>query len=103
MVLARELIKHGRITTTLAKAKAVQPLVEKIITRARKGTLRDKQLVFNVLANKTSTARIANYDRARFAGRTSGFTRITKLGPRPGDATEMVLLSFVDSPKEEKK
>lgn len=75
-ILAKELLKHGKITTTLARAKAVRPLVEKLITRAKKG--KEPPL--------------------RFAARTGGFTRIVKLGPRTGDATEMAIISFVDAP-----
>ncbi|MBI3576438.1 50S ribosomal protein L17 [Candidatus Gottesmanbacteria bacterium] len=98
MILARELIAHGQITTTLAKAKAVQPLVEKLITRAKKGSQRDKRLVFHVLADKSSTTSLMEYAKTRFGSRTSGFTRIVKLGPRVGDATEEAMLSFVDAP-----
>lgn len=97
MILARELIEHGQITTTLAKAKAVQPLVEKLITRAKKGKEADRRLVFEVLADKAMTATLMDFAKTRFANRTSGFTRIIKLGPRLGDATETAMLSFVDA------
>lgn len=103
MILARELIEHGQITTTLAKAKAVQPLVEKLITRAKKGSESDRRLVFEVLADKKITAQLMDFAKTRFAKRTSGFTRIIKLGPRLGDATEEAMLSFVDAAVEKIK
>jgi large subunit ribosomal protein L17 len=80
--LARELIARGSIRTTLARAKAVQPLVEKLVTKAKKGKATQKSLLADAAT--------------RFARRTSGFTRIVKLGPRAGDAAEEVLLQFVD-------
>lgn len=93
--LARELIKRGQIKTTLAKAKAVQPMVEKLVTRAKKG--KDTQnLVFKVLGNKESTVKLMSDAETRFSKRTSGFTRIVKMGKRMGDATEEALLMFVD-------
>lgn len=103
MNLARELIVHGQITTTLAKAKAVQPLVEKLITRAKKGKEANRRLVLAVLADKTITAMLMDFAKTRFVSRTSGFTRIIKLGPRLGDATESAMLSFVDAPVEKVK
>jgi large subunit ribosomal protein L17 len=91
--LARDLIKHGRIRTTLGKAKAVQPLVEKLVTLAKKGSVRG---VEKVLADK-DIEKLLNIDaKTRFANRSSGFTRIIKLGKRLGDATEEVFLQFVD-------
>lgn len=98
MMLARELMVRGTITTTLAKAKAVQPLVEKLITRAKKGSDVDRRRVLSVLADRMITKNLMDQAKTRFAARTSGFTRIVKLGPRLGDATEMVKLSFVDAP-----
>lgn len=99
MILARSLIQHGAMRTTLAKAKAVQPLVEKLITRAKKGKESDRRLVFRVLGDKTITATLMDFAKTRFASRTSGFTRIVKLDPRAGDATEEGMLSFVDYEK----
>lgn len=108
--LSRELIKRGTIKTTLAKAKAVQPMVEKLITRAKMG--KDaKKLVFKVLGDKESTEKLMSNAEVRFAKRSSGFTRIVKMGKRMGDATEEALLMFVDEevktevikPKTEKK
>lgn len=91
--LARDLIVHGTIRTTLGKAKAVQPMVEKLLTLAKKGSLKE---VEKVLASKDIEKMLLNDAKTRFANRTSGFTRIIKLGKRLGDATEEVFLQFVD-------
>lgn len=95
MMLTRELVVRGTITTTHAKAKAVQPLVEKLITRAKKGSEVDRRRVLSVLADRLITKNLMDQAKTRFATRTSGFTRIVKLGPRLGDATEMVRLSLL--------
>lgn len=91
--LARDLIKRGSIKTTLAKAKAVQPMVEKLVTLAKKGSVGE---VEKVLASKDIEKLLLADVKTRFAGRNSGFTRIIKLGKRLGDATEEVFLQFVD-------
>lgn len=96
MVLVRELIARGQIKTTLAKAKAVQPIVEKLITKAKRGTASDRRQMYKVLADPTTVQALLTWGKIRFASRTSGFTRIIKLGTRAGDASEEVLFSFVD-------
>jgi large subunit ribosomal protein L17 len=109
--LARDLILRGRITTTLAKAKAVQPLVEKIITNAKKGTNSGINEVRKVLADKKSVDAFLKDAKTRFAARTSEYTRIIKLGVLRSDASLMATLSFVDervetdiiAPKKENK
>ena len=103
--LARDLVIHSSIRTTLAKAKAVQSYVEKLVTLAKKGSVKE---VEKILASK-DIEKLLNMDaKTRFAGRTSGFTRIVRLGKRLGDATEEVFLQFVDdkiqeAPKPPKK
>ncbi len=92
--LARDLILRGSIKTTLAKAKAVQPQVEKLVTLAKKGSLRG---VEKILASRDIEKTLLADVKTRFAKRSSGFTRIIKLGKRLGDATEEVLLQFVDA------
>jgi len=102
--LARDIIQRGSIKTTLAKAKAVQPMVEKLVTLAKKGSVRE---IEKVLASKDIEKALLADVKTRFAGRNSGFTRVIKLGKRLGDATEEVFLQFVDerpvtSPKQPK-
>ena len=93
MVLAREVISHGQIKTTRSKAKAVQPMVEKLVTNAKKGNKRE---ILKKLADEASVKLLMSWAQERFANRNSGFTRIIKLGPRSGDGAEEVLFSFVD-------
>ena len=91
--LVRELILRGSLRTTLAKAKAVQPLAEKLVTLAKKGSDRE---VEKQLASKYTEKQLMDDAKTRFAQRKSGFTRIIRLGKRLGDSTEEVLLQFVD-------
>ena len=94
--LVRDLILRNGITTTIAKAKAVQPLIEKLITKAREGSEVNRRRVDAVITDRKITAQLFDEAKTRFAARTSGFTRIIKLGKRKGDATDIALLSFVD-------
>ncbi len=96
MVLARQLIQKSSIQTSLAKAKAVQPMVEKLITSAKKGTQSAQREILKNLSDSGSVQKLLSWAPTRFSGRTSGFTRIIKLGTRLGDGTEKVALSFVD-------
>ncbi len=95
--LARDLIRHGQLHTTYARAKAVQPLVEKLVTRAKVGSSSARQSVKNVLSDKITEKLLFADATTRFALRSSGFTRIVKLGPRSGDSAEVVMLQFVDA------
>lgn len=94
--LARELIRRGAVRTTLAKAKAVQPLIEKLVTSAKRGSAGAIIAVKRVLSDKDTEKFLLADAGTRFAARTSGFTRMVKLGPRTGDAAEEVMLQFVD-------
>ena len=94
--LARDLFLKGSLRTTLAKAKAVQPFVEKLITLAKKGTDRKKQEVLQELPYKDVVKKLFLDAETRFASRTSGFTSIVKLGTRIGDNTQIVLFRLVD-------
>jgi large subunit ribosomal protein L17 len=94
--LVRDLFIRDGITTTIAKAKAVQPLVEKLITKAKRGDEANRRRVDAVVTDRKLTAQIFDEAKTRFATRMSGFTRIIKLGKRKGDATDTALLSFVD-------
>lgn len=91
--LSRELIKRGSIKTTLTRAQAVRPLVESLVVKAKKG---EERLLFKELADKEVVKLLLRWAPTRWGSRTSGFTRLVRLGQRRGDATEEVLLSFVD-------
>lgn len=97
MILTRSLIGSGRVRTTIAKAKAIQPMVEKLITKAKSGESGALRKASMVLADNDAYKQLLEMAKERFAKRTSGFTRIVKLGTRLGDASEMVYLEFVDS------
>jgi large subunit ribosomal protein L17 len=90
------LIKHGRIETTEAKAKEVRPLIEKMITKANVGTLASKRLVISRLYNLTAEAnKLINDIAPKYKERTGGYTRITKLPRRGGDASKMAVIEFI--------
>lgn len=95
--LARDLFLHGQIRTTLAKAKAIQPFVEKMITKAKKGGDWQKRLVAQHIGDHAIVTLLWQEAQTRFMNRSSGFTRIVKLGQRVGDGGEEVIISFVDS------
>ena len=95
--LVRALLTQNIIVTTIAKAKAIQPMVEKLVTRAKKGKASDQRRILRVIPDREIVKRLMEDAKTRFAGRTSGYTRIIKLGQREGDATEMAQLSFVDA------
>tara|TARA_B100001996_G_C18362104_1_gene478227 strand:+ start:16 stop:411 length:396 start_codon:yes stop_codon:yes gene_type:complete len=94
--LVAECIKRGKIRTTYAKAKAVQPKVEKIITLGRKGTINDRRKAYSYLNDNRILDELFSVISKKFEQRSSGFTRITKLGYRKGDATHLVELSILD-------
>ena len=94
--LIRDLLIRDRITTTVAKAKTVQPIIEKLITKAREGSEANRRRVLAVLTDRRLTEKLFDEAKTRFANRTSGFTRIIKAGVRRGDATQTAMLSFVD-------
>ena len=94
--LAGALIEHGRIKTTQAKAKAVKPLAEQMITLGRRGDLAARRHAVSILRSKDVVHHLFAEVAPRFADRPGGYTRIVKLGPRQGDAADMVYLELVD-------
>ncbi|MBM01561.1 MAG: 50S ribosomal protein L17 [Chloroflexi bacterium] len=94
--LVAECIKRGKIRTTYAKAKAIQPKLEKIITLGRKGTLNDRRKAYAFLNDDMVLDELFSVISKKFEQRSSGFTRITKLGYRKGDSTHLVELSILD-------
>jgi large subunit ribosomal protein L17 len=94
--LAGALIEHGRIRTTEAKAKAVKPFAEQMITLGRRGDLAARRQAVSELRSKAVVQRLFDDVAPRFADRPGGYSRIVKLGPRQGDAAEMVYLELVD-------
>jgi large subunit ribosomal protein L17 len=94
--LAGALIEHGRIKTTEAKAKAVKPFAEQMITLGKRGDLHSRRLALAELRSQDVVHQLFADVAPRFADRPGGYTRIVKLGPRNGDAADMVYLELVD-------
>jgi large subunit ribosomal protein L17 len=89
------LIEHRKIQTTLAKAKTVQPEIEHLLALAREDTPHARRMALSRLASKKAMRQLFSFVPQEYAGRNGGFTRITKLGPRQGDAAEMVILELL--------
>ncbi|MFA6386305.1 MAG: 50S ribosomal protein L17 [Candidatus Paceibacterota bacterium] len=90
------LIAHGKIETTEAKAKELRPAIEKMITKANVGTLASRRLVISRLYNLTAEAnKLINTIAPKYKGRAGGYTRITKLPRRLGDASKMAIIEFI--------
>ncbi len=94
--LAGALIEHGRIRTTEAKAKAVKPIAEQLITLGRRGGIHARRQALAYLRSQDVVHRLFSDVGPRFAERPGGYTRIVKLGPRQGDSAAMVYLELVD-------
>ena len=94
--LTGSLITHGRIETTEAKAKAVRPYAEKLITLGKRGDLHARRLAMAELRSNDVVHKLFSDVAPRFAERDGGYTRIVKLGPRQGDAASMALIELVD-------
>ncbi len=94
--LACSLIEHGRIKTTEAKAKEVRPIVEQMITLGKRGDLHAHRQAVAYLRSKSVAHKLFSDVAPRFAERPGGYTRVVKLGPRPGDAAPMAYLELVD-------
>jgi large subunit ribosomal protein L17 len=94
--LAGALIEHGRIKTTEAKAKAVKPIAEQMITLGRRGDIHARRQAIAYLRSQDVVHKLFSDVGPRFADRPGGYSRIVKLGARQGDAAEMVYLELVD-------
>jgi large subunit ribosomal protein L17 len=94
--LAGALIEHGRIRTTVTKAKAVKPLAEQMITLGRRGDLHARRQATSFLRSRDVVHKLFAEVAPLFKDRPGGYTRIVKIGPRPGDSAEMAYLELVD-------
>src|SRR5262252_3525820 len=104
------LIQHQRIKTTLAKAKAVRPLAERLVTLGKNGSIHARRTAFAVLRQKSAVKKLFDDIAQRSAERNGGYTRIVKLGARKSDSARMAFIEWVDAehiaeekPKKEKK
>ena len=95
--LATSLFEYGKITTTLAKAKRLQPLAERMVTFAKRGDIHARRQVLTVVRDKTVVHTLFAEIGPAFAERAGGYTRITKLGPRKGDNAPMAVIELVEA------
>lgn len=98
--LSTALLTHGRIRTTLKKAKALRPFVEKVITLAKKGDLHNRRMAIARVRDTDAVHELFEEKVEQFRERNGGYTRIYKLGTRRGDAAEMALIELIDADDE---
>ncbi len=94
--LASDLVRHGRIKTTLAKAKALRPKVERLVTAAREGTPGKKRKIMKFFYSAEVAEKLLSEIGPRFKDRPGGYTRIVKLGFREGDGAEIAIIEWVE-------
>ena len=94
--LATELFRHGKIKTTETKAKRLRPLAEQLITKAKRGDLHSRRRVLTVVKDKDIVYALFEQIAPRYGNRPGGYTRITKTGPRKGDAAPMAIIELVE-------
>ena len=95
--LTTSVVLEERVITTIPKAKAIQPLVDKMITLAKRDTLHARRQAASFLTTPASVKKLFDTLGARFGQRNGGYTRITRLGPRKGDGAELAMLELVGS------
>ena len=101
--LATQLFQHGKITTTEAKAKRLQPLAERLISKAKRGDLHNRRLVLQTVTDKGVVHVLFTEIAPKLAEREGGYTRITKIGPRKGDNAPMAVIEIVTESVEESR
>ena len=95
--MATSLFEHGRVVTTEAKAKELRPFAEKLITLARRGDLHARRLVERKIKDREVLGRLFSEIGPRFAARPGGYTRILKLGHRPGDGADVARIELLEA------
>ena len=94
--LACQLIQHKRIVTTVAKAKALRVYIEPLITKGKENTTHQRRVVFSYLQDKAAIVELFGTIAGKIGGRPGGYTRVIKLGARPGDNAETAMIELVD-------
>jgi large subunit ribosomal protein L17 len=95
--LATALLEHERIITTEPKAKELRRVADKLVTLGKRGNLHARRQALQVVQNNAVVQKLFNEIAPRFAGRQGGYTRILRLGYRPGDAAAMAVIELVDT------
>lgn len=93
--LSISLVQHGRITTSVAKAKALRPFIERLITRGKHPTLSNRRQLIRALSNTDAVEKILKVLSPRFVSRNGGYTRVIMIGRRSGDAGQTAIIEFV--------
>lgn len=101
--MATSLFQHGRITTTLARAKRLRPLAERLITFAKRGDLHSRRRVMRVIRNKSVVHKLFTEIAEQMEQREGGYTRIIKIAPRKGDSAPAAIIELVTEPVSPKK
>ncbi|HAG55018.1 MAG: 50S ribosomal protein L17 [Chloroflexi bacterium] len=95
-IMVTDLLRHGQIKTTVAKAKEIRPMAEKMVTLAKGGTLHDRRRAAAFITDQRVLKTVFDELGPRFMDRPGGYTRITRLGVRAGDAAEMAVIELVE-------
>ena len=93
--MAAQIIEHGRIRTTETRAKEVRPVVDKFITLAKRGDVSARRQVLGEISNRELVHKLFSEVAEKYADRPGGYTRISKIGPRPGDGAPTVFIELV--------
>ena len=101
--MVMSLIKYERIKTTIAKAKEIRRVAEKVITRSRTDSVHNRRIIAKMIADQKVLNKLFTVIAPRYTERPGGYTRILKLGQRPSDGTEMVFLELIDRKEREKR
>lgn len=94
--LVKSLLTHGRIKTTVAKAKEMRSLAERVVTYGKKGTVHNRRLAFKILQDRDLVGKLFNELAPQYLNREGGYTRIYKAGFRRGDCAPMAIIEFVE-------
>ena len=101
--LATQLFEHGRITTTETKAKRLQPLAERLISKAKRGDIHNRRIVLRTVRDKSVVHILFTEIAPALADRDGGYTRITKIGPRSGDNAPMAVIEIITESVEDSR
>lgn len=101
--LATQLFEHGRLTTTEAKAKRLQPLADRLISKAKRGDIHNRRIVLRTVRDKSVVHILFTEIAPKLADRDGGYTRITKIGPRQGDNAPMAVIEVISESVEESR
>ena len=98
--LVKSLVEHGRINTTVAKAKEIRGLAERLITYGKKNTVHHRRLAYKILQNRTLVKKVFDELAPQYSDREGGYTRVLKAGFRRGDSAAMAIIEYIQKEKE---